>query len=72
MLFGQEVDTSILGIPQEVAAKFPYIASMGIYLFKKEVLLKLLRCPTPFSLHPRRSTPSLHSPGVQEKQEVGG
>ena len=39
----QEVDTSILGISKEQAAKFPYIASMGIYVFKKDILLKLLR-----------------------------
>jgi hypothetical protein len=39
----QQVDTTVLGLPSEEAKKMPYIASMGIYVFKKEVLLKLLR-----------------------------
>lgn len=39
----QQVDTTILGLSAEDAKQFPYIASMGIYLFKTEVLLKLLR-----------------------------
>jgi glucose-1-phosphate adenylyltransferase len=37
------VDTTILGLSQEQAALQPYIASMGIYVFKKEVLIKLLK-----------------------------
>ncbi|MDZ8185077.1 MAG: glucose-1-phosphate adenylyltransferase [Nostoc sp. ChiSLP02] len=37
------VDTSILGLTKEQAQLQPYIASMGIYVFKKEVLFKLLR-----------------------------
>jgi glucose-1-phosphate adenylyltransferase len=37
------VDTSILGLSPEKAKESPYIASMGIYVFKKEVLQKLLR-----------------------------
>ena len=37
------VDTSILGLSPEQAKEKPYIASMGIYVFKKEVLEKLLR-----------------------------
>ncbi|MBD2393748.1 glucose-1-phosphate adenylyltransferase [Cyanobacterium aponinum FACHB-4101] len=37
------VDTSILGLNPEQAKEKPYIASMGIYVFKKEVLEKLLR-----------------------------
>jgi glucose-1-phosphate adenylyltransferase len=37
------VDTTILGLTQEQAQLQPYIASMGIYVFKKEVLIKLLR-----------------------------
>ncbi|WP_069792115.1 glucose-1-phosphate adenylyltransferase [Cyanobacterium sp. IPPAS B-1200] len=36
------VDTSILGLNPEQAQEQPYIASMGIYVFKKEVLRKLL------------------------------
>ncbi|XP_058113216.1 glucose-1-phosphate adenylyltransferase large subunit 1, chloroplastic-like [Magnolia sinica] len=37
------VDTTVLGLSREEAAKKPYIASMGVYLFKKEILLNLLR-----------------------------
>ncbi len=37
------VDTSVLGLTKEQAKLQPYIASMGIYVFKKEVLFKLLR-----------------------------
>ncbi|MDJ1185414.1 glucose-1-phosphate adenylyltransferase [Roseofilum casamattae] len=36
------VDTTILGLSPEEAKKKPYIASMGIYVFKKEVMSKLL------------------------------
>lgn len=38
-----EVDTTILGLSPEEAKKMPYIASMGIYVFKKDVLFKLLK-----------------------------
>ncbi|NEP14297.1 MAG: glucose-1-phosphate adenylyltransferase [Symploca sp. SIO2C1] len=38
-----QVDTTILGLTAEQAKKNPYIASMGIYVFKKEVLAKLLQ-----------------------------
>ncbi|WP_414575794.1 glucose-1-phosphate adenylyltransferase [Anabaena sp. CCY 9402-a] len=38
-----QVDTTILGLTPEQAALQPYIASMGIYVFKKDVLIKLLR-----------------------------
>ncbi len=37
------VDTSILGLSLEKAKESPYIASMGIYVFKKGVLEKLLQ-----------------------------
>ncbi len=37
------VDTSVLGLNPEEAKRNPYIASMGIYVFKKEALMKLLR-----------------------------
>ena len=37
------VDTSILGLSPEEAEKQPYIASMGIYVFNKEVLKRLLK-----------------------------
>ncbi|MBW4427025.1 MAG: glucose-1-phosphate adenylyltransferase [Nostoc desertorum CM1-VF14] len=42
-LIQMRVDTSILGLTKEQAQQQPYIASMGIYVFKKEVLFKLLR-----------------------------
>ncbi|KAF2315093.1 hypothetical protein GH714_038148 [Hevea brasiliensis] len=42
-LKSMRVDTTILGLSAPDARKFPYIASMGIYLFKTDVLLKLLR-----------------------------
>ncbi|WP_013322137.1 glucose-1-phosphate adenylyltransferase [Gloeothece verrucosa] len=38
-----QVDTTILGLSPDQARKSPYIASMGIYVFKKDVLGKLLR-----------------------------
>jgi glucose-1-phosphate adenylyltransferase len=37
------VDTTILGLPAETAKQFPYIASMGIYVFEKQVLHDLLK-----------------------------
>ncbi|MBN3874336.1 MAG: glucose-1-phosphate adenylyltransferase [Nostoc sp.] len=37
------VDTSILGLTKEQAQLQPYIASMGIYVFKRDVLIKLLK-----------------------------
>ncbi|MEH2231655.1 MAG: glucose-1-phosphate adenylyltransferase [Nostoc sp.] len=42
-LLQMQVDTSVLGLSKEQAQLQPYIASMGIYVFKKEVLFKLLR-----------------------------
>ncbi|BBG93311.1 ADP glucose pyrophosphorylase large subunit 1, partial [Prunus dulcis] len=36
------VDTTVLGLSVEEALKKPYIASMGVYVFKKEILLNLL------------------------------
>lgn len=42
-LRAMEVDTTVLGLtPQEAKLK-PYIASMGIYVFRTDILLKLLR-----------------------------
>ncbi|MGB5967830.1 MAG: glucose-1-phosphate adenylyltransferase [Spirulinaceae cyanobacterium] len=38
-----QVDTTTLGLPPEKARRMPYIASMGIYVFKKEVLCNLLK-----------------------------
>ncbi|MBD2770846.1 glucose-1-phosphate adenylyltransferase [Iningainema tapete] len=37
------VDTTVLGLSPEQAQEQPYIASMGIYVFKKDVLIKLLK-----------------------------
>ncbi|XP_043724323.1 glucose-1-phosphate adenylyltransferase large subunit 3, chloroplastic/amyloplastic-like isoform X2 [Telopea speciosissima] len=37
------VDTTVLGLSQEEAQKKPYIASMGVYIFKKEILFNILR-----------------------------
>jgi len=42
-LAAMAVDTTILGLTPEEAKKSPYIASMGIYVFKREALVKLLR-----------------------------
>ena len=41
-LKAMQVDTTTLGLTSEQAAESPYIASMGIYVFKKDVLIKLL------------------------------
>ena len=38
-----QVDTTVLGLSPEEAKEYPYIASMGIYVFNKNVLMKLLR-----------------------------
>lgn len=37
-----QVDTTTLGLDPEAAQELPYIASMGIYVFKKDVLIDLL------------------------------
>ncbi|MED6158693.1 Clathrin assembly protein complex 2 beta large chain [Stylosanthes scabra] len=42
-LKAMEVDTTLLGLSPEEAEKKPYIASMGVYVFKKQILLNLLR-----------------------------
>lgn len=41
-----QVDTTVLGLTPEKAQENPYIASMGIYVFKKEILAKLLKANT--------------------------
>uniref|UniRef100_A0A0D3CE30 Glucose-1-phosphate adenylyltransferase n=1 Tax=Brassica oleracea var. oleracea TaxID=109376 RepID=A0A0D3CE30_BRAOL len=48
-LKAMQVDTTVLGLPPKEAAELPYIASMGVYVFRKEVLLKLLRSSYPTS-----------------------
>ena len=42
-LKAMQVDTTILGLPAGKAKVSPYIASMGIYVFEKQVLLELLK-----------------------------
>ncbi|KAL0334714.1 UNVERIFIED_CONTAM: Glucose-1-phosphate adenylyltransferase large subunit [Sesamum radiatum] len=42
-----QVDTSIIGLSPQEALRSPYIASMGVYAFKTNVLLKLLRWSYP-------------------------
>jgi glucose-1-phosphate adenylyltransferase len=42
-LEAMQVDTTALGLSAEDAQKKPYIASMGIYVFRKEVLMHLLK-----------------------------
>lgn len=42
-LLKMQVDTSVLGLSPEQAKQKPYIASMGIYVFKREVMVKLLK-----------------------------
>lgn len=37
-----QVDTTVLGLDAQQAKQSPYIASMGIYVFKKDVLIHLL------------------------------
>lgn len=46
-LEAMQVDTSILGLSELEAMKSPYIASMGVYVFRTDVLLKLLRWSYP-------------------------
>ena len=41
-LKAMQVDTTVLGLSADEAVQSPYIASMGIYVFKKEALIKLL------------------------------
>lgn len=38
-----KVDTTVLGLDAEKAKLKPYIASMGIYVVRKEVMVSLLR-----------------------------
>lgn len=45
----QQVDTTIIGLSPQDAVQSPYIASMGVYAFSTDVLLKLLRWRYPTS-----------------------
>jgi glucose-1-phosphate adenylyltransferase len=42
-LTAMQVDTTLLGLTPAEAKQSPYIASMGIYVFKKKVLIHLLK-----------------------------
>lgn len=42
-LKAMQVDTTVLGLDSEAARQNPYIASMGIYVFKRDVLVNLLK-----------------------------
>ncbi len=42
-LKAMQVNTELLGLSPEAAQKSPYIASMGIYVFNRDALVKLLR-----------------------------
>ncbi|CAA2972107.1 glucose-1-phosphate adenylyltransferase large subunit 2, chloroplastic amyloplastic-like [Olea europaea subsp. europaea] len=46
-LRAMRVDTSVLGLSEQEAPKYPYIASMGVYVFRTDVLLKLLKSKYP-------------------------
>ncbi|GLT58004.1 hypothetical protein SLA2020_309320 [Shorea laevis] len=46
-LKAMQVDTTLLGLSKQDAAKFPYIASMGVYAFRTDVLLELLKWSYP-------------------------
>ncbi|XP_022948022.1 glucose-1-phosphate adenylyltransferase large subunit 1-like [Cucurbita moschata] len=48
-LNAMRVDTTSLGLSREEALKSPYIASMGVYVFKTDVLLNLLKWRYPTS-----------------------
>ncbi|MBA0727269.1 hypothetical protein Golax_000273, partial [Gossypium laxum] len=48
-LKAMQTDTTLLGLSPQEAASCPYIASMGVYVFKTDVLLKLLRWRFPTS-----------------------
>jgi glucose-1-phosphate adenylyltransferase len=46
-LKAMQVDTTILGLTAAEAAASPYIASMGIYVFKKSALISFLNTDYP-------------------------
>ncbi|PWA39655.1 glucose-1-phosphate adenylyltransferase large subunit [Artemisia annua] len=47
LLKSMQVDTTVLGLSKHEALKNPYIASMGVYVFRTEVLLDLLKWKYP-------------------------
>ncbi|KAK6938852.1 Nucleotidyl transferase domain [Dillenia turbinata] len=48
-LKAMQCDTSLLGLSDYESMKYPYIASMGVYVFKADVLLDLLKRRHPSS-----------------------
>nr|XP_010924297.1 glucose-1-phosphate adenylyltransferase large subunit 1 [Elaeis guineensis]XP_010924298.1 glucose-1-phosphate adenylyltransferase large subunit 1 [Elaeis guineensis] len=48
-LEAMKVDTTFLRLSSQDAKRYPYIASMGVYIFRRDVLLKLLRWRYPKS-----------------------
>ncbi|KAA8536089.1 hypothetical protein F0562_028567 [Nyssa sinensis] len=48
-LKAMQVDTTLVGLSPQDAVKTPYIASMGVYVFKTDILLNLLRWRYPTS-----------------------
>nr|AIO11223.1 AGPL1 protein [Gladiolus hybrid cultivar] len=48
-LEAMKIDTTTLGLSRQEAITNPYIASMGVYVFRRDVLLKLLRWSYPKS-----------------------
>ncbi|KAF3793090.1 Glucose-1-phosphate adenylyltransferase large subunit 2 [Nymphaea thermarum] len=46
-LRSMQVDNTILGLSPQEAKRYPYIASMGVYVFRTSVLLRLLRWTYP-------------------------
>ncbi|AES89140.1 putative glucose-1-phosphate adenylyltransferase [Medicago truncatula] len=48
-LKSMQADTSLFGLSNQDALRSPYIASMGVYVFKTDVLLKLLKWRYPTS-----------------------
>ncbi|XP_022981853.1 glucose-1-phosphate adenylyltransferase large subunit 1-like isoform X1 [Cucurbita maxima] len=46
-LKAMEVDTRVLGLSEQDARTNRYIASMGVYVFRTDILLKLLKCTYP-------------------------
>ncbi|KAI3844474.1 hypothetical protein MKX03_023554, partial [Papaver bracteatum] len=49
-LKAMQVDTAVLGLSPEQAIRSPYIASIGTYLFRTDVLIKLLMSRLPISV----------------------
>ncbi|GAB4836738.1 Glucose-1-phosphate adenylyltransferase large subunit, chloroplastic/amyloplastic [Ancistrocladus abbreviatus] len=42
-----QVDTTLLGLSDYESVKYPYIASMGVYVFRTDILLELLKWKYP-------------------------